>query len=173
MSMSRPDLGEIIGDAIFSYYDGFGQHPGITRAYGAAEHVVKALKAHGYPEVIDAAIGDIAADLDDRLERLELEQGELMQRRRAQGLADQARECAIRLRAHRRVRKVVREALEAERTKPSGRWRVACGAGNIPADQGTYATESAARDVMRLHDGACPGTHAVEFVPDEGANTRG
>lgn len=44
-------------------------------------------------------------------------------------------------------------------------WRLACGAGRIPDGQGLYATESAARDVLRLHDGACPGVHAVELVP--------
>jgi hypothetical protein len=46
-----------------------------------------------------------------------------------------------------------------------GVWRLTCGAGNIPPNQ-TYATRGAAEDVMRLHDGACPGTHGVEFVPD-------
>jgi hypothetical protein len=45
--VSKPDLVQIVGDAIFEYYDGFGQHPGVTRAYGAAEHVVKALQACG------------------------------------------------------------------------------------------------------------------------------
>jgi hypothetical protein len=39
----QPDLTEVIGDAILDYYDGFGQHPGVTRAYGAAEAVVAAL----------------------------------------------------------------------------------------------------------------------------------
>jgi hypothetical protein len=47
LSVSKPDLVEIVGDAIFAYYDGFGQHPGVTRAYGAAEHVVKALRGDG------------------------------------------------------------------------------------------------------------------------------
>lgn len=32
-----------IGDAIFAYYDGFGQHPGVTRAYAAAEAIVAAI----------------------------------------------------------------------------------------------------------------------------------
>ena len=41
--MRSPDLVEIVGDAIASYYEGFGYHPGITRAYGAAEAVVPAL----------------------------------------------------------------------------------------------------------------------------------
>jgi hypothetical protein len=50
-----------------------------------------------------------------------------------------------------------------------GVWRLTCGAENIPPNQ-TYATKGAAEDVMRLHDGACPGTHGVEFVPDAGAD---
>lgn len=40
---NQSDLVEVIGDAIFDYYDGFGQHPGVARAYGAAEAVVAAL----------------------------------------------------------------------------------------------------------------------------------
>jgi len=41
----NPSLAELIGDAIFNYYDGFGQHPGVTRAYGCAEAVIKAIPA--------------------------------------------------------------------------------------------------------------------------------
>lgn len=40
---NRPDLTEVIGDAILDYYGGYGQHPGVTRAYGAAEAAVAAL----------------------------------------------------------------------------------------------------------------------------------
>jgi hypothetical protein len=50
-----------------------------------------------------------------------------------------------------------------------GVWRLACGAERIPPNQ-TYATKGAAEDVMRLHDGACSGAHAVEFVPDAGTD---
>jgi hypothetical protein len=48
----------------------------------------------------------------------------------------------------------------------AGMWRITCTAGLIPDGQGTYPTAGPARDVMRLHSGACPGVHAVEFVPD-------
>jgi hypothetical protein len=41
--MDERELTERIGDAIFAYYDGFGQHPGLTRAYGAAEAVIAAI----------------------------------------------------------------------------------------------------------------------------------
>ena len=47
-----------------------------------------------------------------------------------------------------------------------GTWRINCGAGLIPEGQGEYGTVGAAEDVMRLHGGACPGAHAVEFVPE-------
>lgn len=40
---TEPELTERIGDAIFAFYDGFGQHPGVTRAYAAAEAVVAAI----------------------------------------------------------------------------------------------------------------------------------
>jgi hypothetical protein len=56
-----------------------------------------------------------------------------------------------------------------EPPRQGGVWRLVCGAENIPPNQ-TYATKGAAEDVMRLHDGACPGAHGVEFVPDAGAD---
>jgi hypothetical protein len=37
----KPDLVEVIGDALLDYYRGL--HPGVIRAYGAAEAVVAAL----------------------------------------------------------------------------------------------------------------------------------
>jgi hypothetical protein len=50
-------------------------------------------------------------------------------------------------------------------------WLITCTAGAIPEDQ-TYASEQAARDVIRLHAGACRGEHTVEpviwFEDDEG-----
>lgn len=43
-------------------------------------------------------------------------------------------------------------------------WRIVCDAGNIPEGQGTYPTQQAAQDVLRLHSGPCPGPHHIEPV---------
>jgi hypothetical protein len=39
----KPDLTEVIGDALLDYYGGYGLHPASTRPYGAAAAVVAAL----------------------------------------------------------------------------------------------------------------------------------
>jgi len=49
---------------------------------------------------------------------------------------------------------------------PASRWLITCTAGAIPDGQ-AYATESAARDVLRLHSGGCPGEHAATAVTDD------
>jgi hypothetical protein len=51
-------------------------------------------------------------------------------------------------------------------TRVAGQWRINCGVGRIPEGQGQYPTKRAAQDVMRLHSGSCPGSHAAEFVPE-------